>query len=106
MSETNWMNDAAGRIFTYAFEWNEGRKIWRDEDIVNIIKHASAPEVITGGCICGHGFSDHEHPAAPWMAINGKMLNTKLGACKLCDCRLWREPESLMDNDEEGGASE
>jgi len=49
--KSNWINDAAGRIFTYAIEWNEGRKVWRDEDIVNIIKHASSPEVVTGGCI-------------------------------------------------------
>ncbi len=61
----------------------------------------SEPEVVTGGCICGHGFNDHEHPAKPWMAINSKMMDTELAACKLCDCDMWREPESLMDNDEE-----
>lgn len=31
------------------------------------------------------------------------MMDTELAACKLCDCDMWREPESLMDNDEGGG---
>jgi len=37
-----WMDDAAGRIFSYAIDWNEGRKKWSDQDIVNIIKHEMA----------------------------------------------------------------
>lgn len=37
-----WMDDAASRIFSYATDWNEGRKKWSDQDIVNIIKHEMA----------------------------------------------------------------
>ena len=41
----DWISDAAGRIFSYAIEWNEGRKQWKDEDVANIIKHEMAENV-------------------------------------------------------------
>ena len=37
-----WIEDAAGRIFSYASKWNEGRQKWDDRDIVGIIEHEMA----------------------------------------------------------------
>lgn len=95
-----WITDAAERIFTYAIEWNEGRKKWRTEDIENIIKSTlvSQDKPDLDACICGHGFTSHEHPARERLtALNGKMLTTELGKCKLCDCHAWREITALLD---------
>lgn len=101
-----WINKAAGRIFSYATDWNEGRKIWRDEDIENIIEHEriSGAEPTVESCICTHNFAAHEHPSEPWMAINGKMLETVLGKCKLCSCHHWRELDALREESEDEGS--
>lgn len=83
---SDWTIDAAERIFTYAIEWSEGRKMWRHEDVASIIRHVlvsqNKPDLDV--CICGHDFAAHEHPAQERItALNGKPLATELGRCKL-----------------------
>ena len=62
-------------------------------DIENIVK------VEDEYCICNHNFAAHEHPSKPWMAINGRVMETELSRCKLCSCHLWREKEALLDDE-------
>lgn len=97
--ENTWISNVAGRIFSYAVDWNEGRKTWRDEDIENIIKHemtASAKPSVDA-CICGHDFATHEHPCGTEYVL-GRKVETELGKCKLCACHHWRELKAVRED--------